>query len=235
MKTHKSRNRGTGVSPVCRPISKKGIAQASCLCHYIALLALPFCFQNIVRAQSLWHDESAQHIFADKRAANVGDILTIVVQEVTTATKNNETKTEKNSSLNAAISSFLYPGFLAYKGATAAKGSMPAVQYNSDLKHDGSGAINNSEAIVAHVAVKVIDVLPNRNLLVEGRRETAFAREHQTITLHGIVRPQDIQPDNTVLSYNVADASISITGKGAVSESQRKGWFTQIWEFVNPF
>ena len=112
---------------------------------------------------------------------------------------------------------------------------MPAVQYNSDLKHDGSGAINNSEAIIAHVAVKVVDVLPNHNLLVEGKRETSFAKEHQTIVLHGIVRPEDIQPGNTVLSYNVADATISITGSGTVSDATRKGWFTQIWDKVNPF
>jgi len=193
----------------------------------LALAALPLGYQ--VHAQSLWHDETARPILADKHATSVGDILTIVVQEVTTATKNNETKTEKNSSLTAQITSFLFPGWLNYKG------SMPAVQYNSDLKHDGSGAINNSEAIVAHIAVKVIDVLPNHNLVVEGKRDTSFAKEHQTITLHGVVRPEDIQSDNTVLSYNVADASISITGKGTVSDSTNKGWFTRIWDKVNPF
>ena len=194
----------------------------------IALFALPLCFQHSVRAQSLWHDDTARPIFADKRAGAVGDILTVVVQEVTTATKNNETKTEKNSGLDASVSTMLFPQW-NYRG------KMPAVQYTSDLKHDGSGAINNSEAIVAHIAVKVIDVLPNHNLVVEGKRETGFSHEHQTITLHGIVRPQDIQPDNTVLSYNVADASISITGKGTVSDSQRKGWFTVIWDKFNPF
>ncbi|HEX4349682.1 MAG TPA: flagellar basal body L-ring protein FlgH, partial [Verrucomicrobiae bacterium] len=113
----------------------------------IALLAVSFSFQTAVQAQSLWRDDVVRPMFADKRGANVGDIITIVVQENTTASKNNETKTEKNSGLTAAVSSFLYPGFLQYKG------SMPAIQYNSDIKHDGSGAINNSETIVAHVAV----------------------------------------------------------------------------------
>ena len=196
---------------------------------WLALLALPLFFHHPVFAQSLWHDETARTIYADKRATGVGDILTIVVQESTTATKNNETKTENNSRLSAQVTSFLFPGFLSYKG------SMPAVQYNSDLKLDGSGAINNSEAIIAHVAVKVVDVLPNHNLLVEGKRETSFAKEHQTIVLHGIVRPEDIQPGNTVLSYNVADATISITGSGTVSDATRKGWFTQIWDKINPF
>ena len=196
---------------------------------FLALLALPLSFQTAVHAQSLWHDDTSRPLFADKRASAIGDILTVVVQEVTTATKNNETKTEKNSGLSAAVSTFLFPGFLQYKG------SMPAVDYKSDLKHDGSGAINNSEAIVAHIAVKVVDVLPNHNLLVEGRRETSFSKEHQTIVLHGIVRPENIQPDNTVLSYNVADATISISGSGTVSDTTRKGWFTQIWDKLNPF
>lgn len=196
---------------------------------WIALLALPCCFETAAQAQSIWRDEVSRPMYADKRGANIGDILTIVVQEATTATKNNETKTEKNSSLTAQITSFLFPGWLNYKG------SMPAVQYSADAKHDGSGAINNSEAIVAHVAVKVMDILPNHNLVVEGRRETSFSGEHQIITLHGIVRPEDVSSDNTVLSYNVADAAISITGKGTVSDTQRKGWFTVIWDKLTPF
>jgi flagellar L-ring protein precursor FlgH len=195
----------------------------------VALFALPLTFQTAVHAQSLWHDDTVRPMFADKRGANIGDILTIVVQETTTATKNNETKTEKNSSLTAQITSFLFPGWLNYKG------SMPAVQYSADAKHDGSGAINNSEAIVAHVAVKVMDILPNHNLVIEGKRETSFSGEHQTITLHGIVRPEDVGSDNTVLSYNVADATISIAGKGTVSDTQRKGWFTVIWDKLTPF
>ena len=201
-------------------------------------LSVPFCTalavfsllnQTTAPAQSLWHDESSRLMFADKRGAGIGDILTIVIQENTTSTKNNETKTERSSSLTAAISSFFYPGVLA------SGGSMPAMAYNSDHKHDGSGAINNSESIVAHVAVQVIDVLPNHSLVIEGKRETAFAGEHQTITLHGIVRPEDVGSDNTVLSYNVADATIHIIGKGAVSDSTNKGWFNRIWDKVNPF
>ena len=180
-------------------------------------------------AQSLWHDDISKPMYADKRGSAVGDILTIVVQENTVANKDNGTSTEKKSSLSAAISSFLYPGFLAHAG------SMPAAAYNSDLKHDGSGTIKNSESIVAHIAVKVIDVLPNKNLVIEGKRETSFSGEHQTIMLHGIVRAEDVASDNTVLSYNIADASIQIIGKGTVTDAQRKGWFTQIWDKLNPF
>ena len=85
------------------------------------------------------------------------------------------------------------------------------------------------------MAVKVIEVLPNHNLLVEGKRETSFSKEHQTIVLHGVVRPENIGADNTILSYSIADATISIVGKGTVTDSQGKGWFTRIWDKVNPF
>jgi flagellar L-ring protein precursor FlgH len=88
---------------------------------------------------------------------------------------------------------------------------------------------------VAQIAVRVIDVLPNHNLLIEGKRETSFSDEHQTIVLHGVIRPEDVTSANTVLSYNVADASISIVGKGTVTDTQNKGWFTRILDKVNPF
>jgi flagellar L-ring protein precursor FlgH len=193
-------------------------------------LAMSIMFgQLAAEAQSLWRDDFSRALVADKRAAAVGDILTVVVQENTTAAKNNETKTEKNSSLSAAVTSFLFPGFLQYKGTS------PSMSYTSDLKHDGSGAINNSESIVAHVAVRVMEVLPNQSLVVEGRRETSFSGEHQTIVLHGVVRAEDVASDNTVLSYNIADANIQIIGKGTVTDTQNKGWFTRIWDKLNPF
>ncbi|HUA39675.1 MAG TPA: flagellar basal body L-ring protein FlgH [Candidatus Sulfopaludibacter sp.] len=202
-------------------------------CLKVLVIALLALVEFIAAPQSLWRPDTSKTMFADKRASAVGDIITILIEENSTASKNNETKTEKSSSLSAAIASFLYPqsagGFLSYKG------QMPAMQYSSDLKHDGSGSINNSEAVVAKIAVRIKDVLPNNNFVVEGRRETSFSGERQTIILQGVVRSEDIQPGNTVYSYNVADATIQMIGKGTVTDSQRKGWFTRIWDFVNPF
>ena len=192
-----------------------------------ALLAMP------AWPQSLWRDDISKPMYADKRATSVGDILTIVIQESTTANKNNETKTERQSSLNAAIASFLYsPGA---SGLLTKGGKLPALQYSSDIKHDGSGSINNSESMLGYIAVRVIDVLPNRNMVIEGKRETAFGGEHQTILLRGVVRLDDVSPNNTVFSYNVADASIHIVSKGTISDSTRKGWFTRVWEKISPF
>jgi len=184
-------------------------------------------------ADSLWHDDTSRPMFADKRAVNVGDILTIMVQENSSANKNNATTTERQSSLSAAITSFFYSP--ASSGLLTKGGQLPALAYNSDAKHAGNGVINDSESIVAEVAVRVVDVLPNGNLVIEGKRDTSFSGEHQTIILRGVVRSDDVASNNTVLSYNVADATIQIIGKGTVSDTQNKGWFTRLWDKINPF
>jgi len=184
-------------------------------------------------SQSLWQQESSKPMYADKRAVGVGDLLTIVVQENTTASKNNQTATSKKTSLDAAITSFLYSP--AASGLLTKGGQMPAIKYAMDHEFSGGGTINNSEQIVAQVTVRVIDVLPNRNMVVEGTRETAFGGEKQNVILRGIVRPEDIMANNTVYSYNVADAKIQMVTKGSITDSQRRGWFTWIWEKINPF
>jgi flagellar L-ring protein precursor FlgH len=195
--------------------------------------ALMVLLPAMAHADSLWLDGTSRPMFADKRAVNVGDIVTIMVQENSSANKDNSTTSERQSSLSAAITSFLYsPGA---SGLLTKGGQLPTMAYNSDAKHAGKGAIADSESIVAEIAVRVIDVLPNGNLVLEGKRDTSFSGEHQTIILRGVVRSEDVAKDNTVLSFNVADATIQIVGKGTVSDSQNKGWFTRLWDKINPF
>jgi flagellar L-ring protein precursor FlgH len=204
-----------------------------CLLKLVIGAALMVLFPAVDRADSLWQEGNSRAMYADKRGVNVGDIVTIVVQENSSANKNNSTTSERQSSLSAAITSFLYsPGA---SGLLTKGGQLPAMAYNSDHKHAGNGVIKDSESIVAEIAVRIIDVLPNGNLVLEGKRDTSFSGEHQTIILRGVVRSEDVAKDNTVLSYNVADATIQIIGKGTVSDSQNKGWFTRLWDKINPF
>jgi flagellar L-ring protein precursor FlgH len=184
-------------------------------------------------AQSLWNDGVSKPMYSDKRASRVGDLITIVVQENTTANKDNSTSTSRTASMDAAITAFLYsPGA---SGLLTKGGQLPALKYNSANTFAGGGTIKNSEQIVAQVTVRVIDVLPNGNMLIEGTRETSFGGEKQNIVLRGLVRSEDVAANNTVFSYNVADAKIQIIGRGTISDSQRKGWFTRIWDKLTPF
>lgn len=186
-----------------------------------------------VQAQSLWKEGSSRSMVADKRAGAVGDILTILVQENNTASKDQNTRTSKETGINAAIEAFLYSPE-ASKLLTH-NGKMPAIKLNSKQNFEGGGRISNAEKVSARIAVRVIDVLPNNNLVIEGTRQIAFSGETQDAILRGVVRVEDIAANNTVFSYNVADATIKYVSKGTVTDNQRKGWFTKVWEKVTPF
>ena len=184
-------------------------------------------------ADSLWHDESAVSMYSDKKAHAVGDIITILVQESNSAQKDNSTKTAKSSGVDASISTFLY-------GPTASKlltqgGKYPGLKFDAKNTFDGGGQINNSETITARIAVRVIDVLPNKTMVIEGKKLTSFSGEKQEAILRGVLRTEDLAANNTIFSYNIADATIQFVAKGAVSDSQGKGWFTKIWDKVSPF
>ena len=200
---------------------------------FVYLGVILFLCYLTAHADSLWHDQTARSMFADKRARSVGDLVTIVVQEDTSATKDNSTKTSRKTDVDASVSTFLYPATVS-KMLTR-NGQMPAMKFDSANSFDGSGAINNSEKLVGRIAVRVVDVLPNRDLVLEGTRETAFSGEEQTMILRGVVRPDDIAANNTVFSYNLADVSIKFVSKGTISDNQRKGWAMKVWEKLSPF
>lgn len=183
--------------------------------------------------QSLWRAELSRSMYADKRALAVGDILTVLVQESTVTAKDNKTATTRESGMDAGLSAFFYSPTAS--PLLTRRGQLPALRWNSKNQFSGGGSVANSERITARAAVQVIEVLPNRNLIIEGRRETIVGNEIQTMVLRGIVRPEDVLPNNTVYSYNIADAKIEIIGKGTLTETQRKGWFSRIWDKITPF
>jgi len=207
-----------------------------------------------LHAGSLWRDgiTDERGMCADKRAKSIGDIVTIVVQETAAVNNTLSLKTNKESTagveglasnvLNQVISGI--PNALINKNNNnaAATGtnnivipSLPTLPVSGANSYTGGGTIQNSQTITARVAVQVIDVLPNGNLVVEGLREVSFSKERQFAAFHGTIRPYDIQPDNTVLSSNVANARVEIISEGTLTESQRKGWLLKINDKINPF
>jgi flagellar L-ring protein precursor FlgH len=185
------------------------------------------------RSQSLWKPELSRSMTADKRANAIGDIITISIQENNSASKDNSTQTSKKSSIDAAVEAFLYSPD-ASKLLTH-NGKLPAMKMAGNQDFAGSGKIANTEKVTARIAARVVDVLPNRNLVIEGTRQIAFSGETQDAVLRGVIRAEDITANNTIFSYNIADATIRYISKGTVTDNQRKGWFTKIWEKVTPF
>ena len=184
-------------------------------------------------AQSLWKEETSKPMVADKKARATGDIVTILIQESNTTSKEQGTQTAKKSGVDASIASFLYgPGA---SGLLTKGGQYPAMKFSSSTDFDGGGKISNSEKITARISVRVIEVLPNGNLMLEGTRQISFSGESQDAVLRGVVRSEDVAANNTVYSYQLADATIKFISKGTLSDSQKKGWFNRVWDKVSPF
>src|SRR5438132_4484948 len=141
-------------------------------CSRIEFGAALILLSGHVFAQSLWKDDASRSMLTDKRAHAAGDVLTILIQQSNTATKDNTTKTSKSSGIDASLETFLYSptasSFLT-KG-----GKLPALKMSGKNDFSGGGQINNSEKITDRIAVRVVDVLPNQNLVIEGKRTTSF-------------------------------------------------------------
>jgi len=183
------------------------------------------------RADSLWPDpgKGAQaSMFADRKAAMTGDILTIVVSESVAATNSQTTKSSRDSSIADAVQSFLYPGLGTHKGA------LPSLSVGGKAAYSGGGDVSNNQSLVARAAVLVTDVLPNGNLVIEGVRVVTFSGETQYVVLHGLVRRDDIAPDNSVQSTNIADARVEFYADGALTDAQKRGWLAKVYEKLRP-
>ena len=188
-----------------------------------------------VRADSLWKDDVSRSPFADKKARFVGDILNVRVQESNAAKRDAKTESSRAGEADASISSFLFGTSTGGSGAFKHKGAYPAMKFSNATSHAGTGTIDNSDSITARFSVRVVDVLPNGNLIVEGIRNASYAGEAQTIVLRGGVRPFDIQSDNTIYSYLLSDLNIRYVSSGVITSAKDKGWFMNFWDKISPF
>ena len=182
------------------------------------------------RADSLWPATgSPVGMFADRKAAAAGDILTIVVAESAAATSSQSTKSSRDASVDDALSRFIYAGF-----GTARHGQLPALSATGKSSYSGGGDISNTQTLSARAAVTVSDVLPNGNLVIEGVRVVRFSGETQYVVLHGLVRPDDIARDNSVISTNIAEARVEFYSEGALTDAQKRGWLAKVYEKLRP-
>ena len=181
---------------------------------------------------SIWQASSSSGT-EDFKARRKGDIITIVVSETSSASKKADTATGRSTALNAGM-----PNFLGLERAAFLNKNLDLTQLlnaNVDSKYAGTGSTSRTENLNATISAKVIDVLPNGNLLIEGRRNIKVNNEDQEIVLEGVVRQRDIGTDNTVNSIYVADAKISYSGKGIISDRQSPGWLMNIVDKLWPF
>jgi len=184
---------------------------------------------------SLWKGESNRNmLFSDNKAMYQGDIITIVVNETSSAKNDASTNTSRATSTEAKISALLGLDTSILK-RNANMGTEIAAGGTTTSTMKGSGDTNRGNTLKMNIAGRVVKVLENGNLLIEGRKQVTINDEDQYIVITGIIRPQDVTPDNTVDSKNIADARIIYTGAGVVTDKQRPGWGTRILDWIWPF
>jgi flagellar L-ring protein precursor FlgH len=165
---------------------------------------------------SLWSGSATLiDISSDLRARRVDDIVTIVVNETASAVSTGATKTARNSDATASLSS------AAGKLAVPTRfGNILTTSGKTSL--DGSGTTSRTTTLTTTITARVIDVLPNGYLVVQGNKTVLVNSENQVVTLRGVIRPTDLTVANTVLSGNVGQMELKINGKGVVNDAVRR-------------
>jgi flagellar L-ring protein precursor FlgH len=164
----------------------------------------------------------APSLFADRIARRVGDILTVQIVENTTATAiaGTNTKAEYDAEIDGSGT-----GGLDFIPLFSGKGSTKS-------EHKGDGRTLRQGRLTGTLTAKVVEVFPNGNLRIEGQKEVVINGERQLTILTGVVRPEDVTPQNTISSDLIADARITFKGKGVLANTERPGLFARIFDWI---
>ena len=166
-------------------------------------------------------------LFEDRRARNVGDIITVQIVEKTDASKRSNTNTSRGSNNNFGVTALAgLPGKSFLNSNLAA---------TSDFSFDGKGESSNANGFTGTITVTVTEVLPNGNLLVSGEKQVGINQGSEFIRLSGVVNPIQLTAGNTIQSVQLADARVEYRGSGAIAENQQTGWLTRFFLNVLPF
>jgi flagellar L-ring protein precursor FlgH len=180
---------------------------------------------------SLWRSGS-RAFFKDQRAARVGDLLTVTVNFTDKANIANETQRSRSSKEDSGITDFI-----GAQTITQPNKILPGriLTTDSTASTDGKGSVNRQEALQTSVAAVVTQVLPNGNLVVEGKQEIRVNFEIRELIVAGIVRREDIQSDNTIDSSKIAQARIAYGGRGQITDVQQPRYGQQVMDVLLPF
>lgn len=169
-------------------------------------------------------------LYSDRRARDVGDLLTITLLENTTAQTSANTATNKESNLSLGTPSIL--------GAPVTLGGKDILSATAKGARDFTGKGNSAQSnrLQGNVTVTVVQRLPNGNLVVQGQKNLRLNQGDELVQVQGIVRPGDISADNTVPSSRVAEARIVYGGRGPVAQSNAMGWLSRFFNSgLTPF
>jgi len=197
-------------------------------------MPMPAPEQVTYQPNSLWRSGS-RAFFRDQRAARVGDILTVVINIDDSAKVGNSTKRSRANSENSSMDNFLGLETKLNKVFPNAVDPSSLSDLASDSSSAGTGSVDRKESITLTIAAVVTDVMPNGNLVIEGKQEVRVNYEVRELLVQGIVRPEDISNTNTISNTQIAEARISYGGRGQITEVQQPRYGQQLYDILWPF
>jgi flagellar L-ring protein precursor FlgH len=212
------------LSPVDNPVTAPGYKPVQ--------MPMPMPQPASFNPNSLWRNGS-RAFFKDQRAHQVGDILTVKVKIDDKAKVENETQRRRTAGEEAAVKDFL--GRSALPGLIQAKVPSTLIATESATTMDGKGNTDRKDEINTNIAGVVTQVLPNGNLVIEGRQEVRVNFEVRELVVAGVVRPEDIESDNTIESTKIAQARIAYGGRGQLTDMQQPRYGQQVMDILLPF
>ncbi|MDX2218635.1 MAG: flagellar basal body L-ring protein FlgH [Burkholderiales bacterium] len=187
----------------------------------------PVAASPVRPANGAIYHASIQPLFEDRRARNIGDILTININERLSATQKSNSSVERAGGTSLDVPTLQGLPGKRFLGA--------AVSATSENKFEGKGEATSNNVFEGTITVTVIDLLPNGHLVVAGEKQIGINRDVQAMRVSGVVNPVTIMAGNTVSSTQVADARIEYRGRGAMNEAQSPGWLARFFMTVAPF
>ena len=172
---------------------------------------------------------SSLFLFGDVKARRANDIVTIQINETDSATNSANTSTQKNTNATMAA-----PGAFGLERSSQLDFTK-LLDLSTGLTFGGQGATSRSGQLQARLSARVVEVLPNGDLVIEGTKDVTINREHQSMNIRGVIRPVDINPNNVVLSTSIAHMEVKFDGKGIVSNSSNPGFLTWLFNKLNLF
>jgi flagellar L-ring protein precursor FlgH len=212
------------LAPIDNPTAKPGYKPVQ--------MPMPTPQPAVYNPNSLWRNGS-RAFFNDQRAHIVGDILTVKVNINDTAQFQDQTQLSRTTTEDTEITNFI--GANTFKGAANAvlPGSVLTASGNSQM--NGQGNINRNDQLVTNVAAVVTQLLPNGNMVIEGKQEVRLNTEIRELIVAGVVRPEDIQSDNTIELPKIAEARLAYGGRGTLTNIQTERWGQQVVDIALPF
>jgi flagellar L-ring protein FlgH len=189
------------------------------------MLFLFFSMSAFAQNGAIYSDAAPNlFLFRDLRARNVNDILNILIVENSTATNSANTSTQKKGDVAVGI-----PNFLGIKT------SPNPLTANSGLDFSGQASTSRTGQLNASLSARVVQVMPNGDLIIEGTKQVTINREHQLLTVRGTVRQYDISPTNVVLSTSIANMEVNFDGKGIISDANKPALLYKVFKYILPF